>query len=864
MAMTGTWTTIQTGNIAPGQQLQADEMILLTDGSVLIHNSDNAPGTLAPQTAAQWLRLTPNKHGQYDKPDVTWSPPLPMTTAREYFASGVMRDGRVFVIGGEDSSDTVNTVSGNDSPLGEIFDPVTSQWTPIVKPATFSYIQGDVPACLLADGRVLLGDIHSNKTVLWDPASNSWTAAATGPGHGKAATPAEETWTLLRDGSVLTVDVFSVPNPNVAERYIPESDAWVPAGNAPGLVLSQFNGVVVNEIGPAILLPNGTVFAIGATGNTALYNPAAVNPWSAGPSFPPGLTVIDGPACLLPNGKVVCMAGPPAPLPAPPQAPAGYWSNNLQFYEFDPTTNATTIPLLDRQPGAAVTNATTFTYQCWFLLLPTGQLMCSTRQGTLYFYQPDPGPQPGWEPVITNVPGTITVGGTFTITGTQLTGLSQAVSYGDDGQMATNYPLVQLTGTGSPPAVRYLRTFNFSSLGVAVAGPVTADVEVPCDLPVGQWTLRVVTNGIASDPVVVNVVPRSNNPFNFTTGLAAWLHNSGDGADDVGENVNLGGYNRLRIGSGDDSLSAGDISNTTTIANGAEQNPAITGQNQSTGDGVVGVFGESDGCRGSIGVAGTARGWGVAGAAVTEPIDVLNNNGAAGFTPYPSGVGVFGAGENVGVYGQNRASAGQRATALPSPGNVGVYGVGDTAGARGDNDTIDPAGAAVGTGVVGISIQGVGVVGQGTGGADSTAAIPPYIGVHGLSQAHPAPLYPPRPGFAGTGVLGVGDVRGGVFEATPQPAATTFANVQLPPLQLPPLVEKIPVQGYAPAPQIPHLPDNGVPGDIVAVDAIDGDGHPTVELWICIRPAAGQSGRKLGATWARLHFDNVVTMPAIG
>jgi hypothetical protein len=352
--------------------------------------------------------------------------------------------------------------------------------------------------------------------------------------------------------------------------------------------------------------------------------------------------------------------------------------------------------------------------------------------------------------------------------------------------LPTNYPLVQLTGTGSPPAVRYLRTFNFSSLGVAVAGPVTADVEVPCDLPVGQWTLRVVTNGIASDPVVVNVVPRSNNPFNFTTGLAAWLHNSGDGADDVGENVNLGGYNRLRIGSGDDSLSAGDISNTTTIANGAEQNPAITGQNQSTGDGVVGVFGESDGCRGSIGVAGTARGWGVAGAAVTEPIDVLNNNGAAGFTPYPSGVGVFGAGDNVGVYGQNRASAGQRATALPSPGNVGVYGVGDTAGARGDNDIIDPAGAAVGTGVVGTSIQGVGVVGQGTGGADSAAAIPPYIGVHGLSQAHPAPLYPPRPGFAGTGVLGVGDVRGGVFEATPEPAATTFANVQLPPLQLPP------------------------------------------------------------------------------
>ena len=148
-------------------------MILLTDGSVLIHNADKTPGFLAPQTAAQWLRLTPDDHGQYNTPGVTWSAALPMTTAREYFASGVLRDGRVFVIGGEYSSDTVNTPappsSGQDSPLGEIFDPVTGQWSPILKPATFSYIKGDVPACVLADGRVLLGSITTNQTVLWDP-----------------------------------------------------------------------------------------------------------------------------------------------------------------------------------------------------------------------------------------------------------------------------------------------------------------------------------------------------------------------------------------------------------------------------------------------------------------------------------------------------------------------------------------------------------------------------------------------------------------------------------------------------------------------------------------------------------------------
>ena len=888
----GTWTSIQTGNVSPGQPLLADEMILLTDGSVLIHNQNRGTANLASASAAQWLRLTPDDQGEYDTAGVKWSSVLTMSTARQYFGSGILRDGRVFVVGGEDTNDTVNTpilFPGQDSPLGEIFNPVTNQWTPLTKPSTFSYIRGDAPACVLADGRVLFGAINSTQTAIWDPAYNTWSAA--GAGGAKAARPNEETWTLLPDGSVLTVDVFSQPV-GAAERYVPADDAWVPAGSPPdALVLQQvispqFGAVKSNEIGPAVLLPNGTVFAIGATGQTALYNPAAVTPWSAGPSFPaaastglnPTLTAIDAPACLLPNGQVVCMAGQTIVIPpAAPGQPATCWSNNLQFFEFNPSSNATTIPLLDSQPQqvpplqGSWPGINTFTYQCWFLLLPNGKLLCSAGQGNLYFYAPDGGPQPGWRPTITSVPATIMTGGTFTITGKQLNGLSQAVSYGDDGQIATNYPLVQLTSNATnPPTVRYLRTFNFSSMGVAVTGDVTADVDVPCDLAAGQWQLVVIANGIPSASIPVEVIERSAaSPFNFD----GWLHNdttsgNGDGGDDVGDSVELGKENYLLhyvINQNSSSLS--DCSNTTSVENYAENNAAFTGHNHHNGQGVVGLFGQSDGCAGSIGVGGTAAGWGVAGAASANAVDILNHGNSADFAPYPSNVGVFGVGDDFGIYGQNRVSAGQTATRLPSPGKVAVYGVGDTAGIEGDSDLIDvPNGADVGTGVVGKSIQGIGVLGQGTGGAAPSEAIPPYIGVHGLSQANPVLPYPTRPEYFATGVLGVGDatgvfgvgdVRGGVFQTTADPAAETFANVQLSPRPL--KLEKFAEQVYTPAGQLPALPEKGSPGDILAVQTTDGDGQPSVELWVCIRPARAVREHTLGASWARIKYDIVVT-----
>jgi hypothetical protein len=83
--------------------------------------------------------------------------------------------------------------------------------------------------------------------------------------------------------------------------------------------------------------------------------------------------------------------------------------------------------------------------------------------------------------------------------------MSQANSYGDDRQSATNFPLVRLTrGAGT---VRYLHTFGFTNMGVATGSTkVTTHVKVPPDLPAGRWNLAVIANGIASPTRKVEVV----------------------------------------------------------------------------------------------------------------------------------------------------------------------------------------------------------------------------------------------------------------------------------------------------------------------------------------------------------------------
>ncbi|HEV2581139.1 MAG TPA: hypothetical protein VGT44_09820, partial [Ktedonobacteraceae bacterium] len=110
--MAGTWKTFQAPD-TPSGVFSADTMILLTDGSVLIHNGND---TNAVTPCKEWLRLTPDAQGNYATG--AWSGVIAMTNAREFFSSGVLRDGRVYVIGGEYSDDLADDTF-NNPPTGQ-------------------------------------------------------------------------------------------------------------------------------------------------------------------------------------------------------------------------------------------------------------------------------------------------------------------------------------------------------------------------------------------------------------------------------------------------------------------------------------------------------------------------------------------------------------------------------------------------------------------------------------------------------------------------------------------------------------------------------------------------------------------------
>lgn len=59
----------------------------------------------------------------------------------------------------------------------------------------------------------------------------------------------------------------------------------------------------------------------------------------------------------------------------------------------------------------------------------------------------------GIGPIITSVPTTLTHGNTYKVTGKRFNGTTQNNMYGDDVQMATNYPLVRITNTSTGHAL---------------------------------------------------------------------------------------------------------------------------------------------------------------------------------------------------------------------------------------------------------------------------------------------------------------------------------------------------------------------------------------------------------------------------
>ena len=337
---------------------------------------------------------------------------------------------------------------------------------------------------------MLVGDINSTRTVIYDPVADAWFGTG-----AKGDRSSEETWTLLRDGSVLTVEC-NPTYPKASQRYLPASGAWVDAGSTQvDLVAHAFS----TEIGPAILLEDGRVIAFGGTGHTAIYAPDhGAGVWSAGPDFPLGsdgqlMTVRDAPACLLPNGRVLCCAGL--------ATGGGGWGGPPAFFEYDPVTD-----LLNPVATPGLNGSVPFVGR--MLLLPTGQVLYASDNTGIAIGTPAPRvrghAEEALEPEITEAPDHLIPGSHHRVSGRRFNGVSQAVSYGDDCTSATNYPIARLRYANGQ--VVYCRTYDHSTMGVATRQHhVHTMVEIPASAPSGQAHLQIVANGIASDPVEVDV-----------------------------------------------------------------------------------------------------------------------------------------------------------------------------------------------------------------------------------------------------------------------------------------------------------------------------------------------------------------------
>jgi hypothetical protein len=372
--------------------------------------------------------------------------------------------------------------------MGAIYDPVKNKWTAVTPPKGWTTI-GDAQSVILPTtaGTYMQANCCSTQMSLFNPKTLGWTAT----GSGKADWNDEEGWTLLPDGNVLTVDAYvnSGTGKNNSEIYNTPKGTWSSAGSTP----VQLYGSSTHEVGPAVLMPNGTVFATGANdsgaGHTAIYN-TKTGKWSTGPNFPTengldNLDAADAPAALEINGNAIVMVSP------------GFGDSPSIFFEW----NGTKLTKIAGPPNANSDSS----YVGHFLVLPTGQLMFSDFSSDVEIFTSKGTYKKAWAPTITSVPTTITHGKSYVVKGTQFGGESLGGVYGDDFQDATNWALVRITNTASGHVV-YAKTTNPSSYSVQSGTKAeSTNFAVPATIQTGASTLEVVTNGIPSAPVSVTV-----------------------------------------------------------------------------------------------------------------------------------------------------------------------------------------------------------------------------------------------------------------------------------------------------------------------------------------------------------------------
>ena len=528
-AQTGTWTAVSNLPINPNNGV----CLLMTDGTVICKNS------AGPGNGTGWDRLTPDIHGSYI--NGTWDTIKSMFEDRLFFSSQILPSGKVYVAGGE---------YGVGTNAGEVYDPVTNTWTMCgAIPVGWKIYDGNSE--ILYDGTVLegpqIGSAWSYNILIWSAITNQYTVEPNSIyNHDEAE------WIKLRDSSVLYVGIASLN----ANRYIPQTATWVTDASTPGDLYDPHG----EEAGCALMLPNGKSIFFGATPYNCIYTPsgnASPGTWASADSFPKiqGTYVgqPDASGAMMVNGHILLAVSPIGTSINEFNPPA-------YFVEYNYVTNTFT-QVKSPLPGIGGDSVPYIAcFQTQMLDLPDGTVLLSISQtgvqaNCYYIYTPGSGPIPQGKPTINSItPENCTK---YQITGKLFNGISEGAAYGDDWQMSTNWPLVRLTSGSN---VYYAKTSNWNRIGAVNTDSLedTAYFEIP-SVPQGTYSLAVVVNGFASNPVsfttfAVSVSAQTNVSCNgdhngSATVLAAnsappytYLWSPGGGTDATLSNLSIGTY----------------------------------------------------------------------------------------------------------------------------------------------------------------------------------------------------------------------------------------------------------------------------------------------------------------------------------
>jgi len=460
-AAQGTWTAAPS---EPQNGGPAFGLWLLTDGTVLSHSD----------ALNHWCKLTPDANGSYA--NGTWTQLANSAYARGGATEHVLKDGRFLEAGGEYIYAWPSGGSSADQNTVEIYDPVANTWT--LKAPGLAGIISDTSSATLSDGTLFYTEYdRSNNTMVYNPTTNAWTTKAAKPNNGQGwAGGVEESMASLQNGGVFAL------SEQTSAVYDPASNTWTSSGSLP------FSTASWGDIGGIALLFDGRVFGMGI-GVTGLFTPGATpttpGTWANGPAIPHGNDYEDEYCVTEPNGKVMFVS-----------YPSGGSPNSLD--EYDPTTN--TISEITPPPDSVGP------YPVSYCNLPNGQVMVCCG-GQDWLYTPNGAPNDAWRPTVTTV--TFNSGTTYTLTGTQLSGLINGADEGDDMTMAENYPIVSLTN--STGKVWYCKSFNFSTMmPKAGSASQTCQFTTPAGLASGTYSLYVSSVGV-----------KSKNAFSFTTGASS-------------------------------------------------------------------------------------------------------------------------------------------------------------------------------------------------------------------------------------------------------------------------------------------------------------------------------------------------------